>query len=60
MFDEVRVGFAEGFGAEETGCGKGRGVRGFDDEVFVAVYMRALRLGVVAPEDEDESLALLG
>jgi len=58
--DEILVGAAEGFGAEESSGREGRGVRAFDDEVLRTVDVRAFGFGVVAPENEDEILALLG
>ena len=61
MFGKIGVGFAKGFGTEEAiGRGEGRGVRGFDDEMLGAVDVRTFGFGVIAPEDEDEVLALEG
>ena len=59
MGDEILVGAAEGFGAEESSGREGRGVRAFDDEGLRTVDVRALGFRVVAPEDEDKIFALL-
>ena len=59
MSDEILVGAAEGFGAEESSGREGRGVRAFDDEVLRTVDVRALGFRVVALEDEDKIFAIL-
>lgn len=45
------VRLAEVLATEEAGSGgKWRGVRGFEDEMFRAVDVRAFRFRVIAPE----------
>ncbi len=59
--DEVVVCFAEVFATKEArGGGEWRGVRGFQNQMFASVDVRALLLRVVSPEDEDEVFAFLG
>ena len=57
MGNEVVICFAEMFTAEEAGGdGEGRGVRGFEYQMFAAVDVRTLRFCIIAPEHKNETL----
>ena len=59
MLHEVGIGSGEGLGSKKAVmCGKGRWMCGFDHQVLRAIDMHALSFRIIAPQDEDEVLAL--
>ena len=57
---EIGVGLGKMFASEKAVVGgEGRGVRAFEDEVFLRIDERLLAAGVAAPEEKDEMFLLL-